>query len=175
MGIGKNQYGQTYNFRSGTYSRPLFLLSFLSAPRSEKREVAAENPPPPQSRWRRRPYLGNRSADINKNWTHHCGRITPCPPAPSAPLPLHRHMAVGADWWGGASSIYRFKFRRNRPGGCRDMGDRGWGRGDDNDNNKWIRSCGGIMFLSMYHILHTVFFSDNKMTRMWKFTWGFYS
>ncbi len=23
MGIGKNQYGQTYNFRSGTYSRPL--------------------------------------------------------------------------------------------------------------------------------------------------------
>ncbi len=22
MGIGKNQYGQTYNFRSGTYSRP---------------------------------------------------------------------------------------------------------------------------------------------------------
>jgi hypothetical protein len=26
-----------------------FLLPFLSAPRSEKREVAAENPPPPQS------------------------------------------------------------------------------------------------------------------------------
>jgi hypothetical protein len=22
VGIGKNQYGQTYNFRSGTYSRP---------------------------------------------------------------------------------------------------------------------------------------------------------
>jgi hypothetical protein len=26
MGIGKNQYGQTYNFRSGTYSRPLFFI-----------------------------------------------------------------------------------------------------------------------------------------------------
>ncbi len=25
MGIGKNQYGQTYNFRSGTYSRPLSM------------------------------------------------------------------------------------------------------------------------------------------------------
>ncbi len=36
---------------------------------------------------------------------------------------------------------------RTIPGGCRDMGDRGWGRGDDNDNNKWIRSCGGIMYL----------------------------
>ncbi len=49
-------------------------------------------------------------------------------------------------------------------------GDRGWGHGEDNDNNKWIRSCGGIMFLSMYCTLHTVFCSDNKMTRMWKFT-----
>ena len=27
MGIGKNQYGQTYNFRSGTYSRPLSCIS----------------------------------------------------------------------------------------------------------------------------------------------------
>ncbi len=115
-----------------------FLLPFLSAPRSEKREVAAENPPPPQSRWRRRPYLGNCSADFNKNWTHHCGRITPRPPTPSAPLPFHRYMEVGAVWLGGASSINRFKFRQNRPGVCRDMGDGGWGHGDDNDNNKWI-------------------------------------
>ncbi len=27
MGIGKNQYGQTYNFRSGTYSWPLSKLA----------------------------------------------------------------------------------------------------------------------------------------------------
>ncbi len=29
MEIGKNQYGQTYNFRSGTYSRPYFLARHL--------------------------------------------------------------------------------------------------------------------------------------------------
>ncbi len=33
MGIGKNQYGQTYNFRSGTYSRPhLFYLACPDMP-----------------------------------------------------------------------------------------------------------------------------------------------
>ncbi len=30
VGKGKNQYGQTYNFRSGTYSRPLVVVMLAS-------------------------------------------------------------------------------------------------------------------------------------------------